>query len=410
MPVSDLLTNPILIEWGSLILRWAHVIAAIGWIGSSFYFIALDLSLRKHDGLPAGVGGETWQVHGGGFYRMQKYLVAPSELPKELTWFKWEAYATWLSGFAIMVWIYYIQADIYLIDPAVMRLPKWAAIGISIGTIILAVPIYNALCKSPLGQNEYAFAAVGFVLLVAAGWGFLQLFSPRAAFLQLGAVMATLMAASVAHVIIPNQRKVVADLIAGRTPDPALGKAAKQRSLHNNYMTFPVVLLMLSNHYPLAYASQHAWAVMGLIIVAGAAGRHALNLHHRSGAYPIWPWLVAALALALAISASLDTRRLAPAAAVQGERAVPDEHRDPRFVAAVEVVQTRCAMCHADEPVWAGIQVAPRGVRLDTPEEIARHAHVIRVQAVMSRAMPPGNVTEITAEERQVLAAWLERR
>jgi uncharacterized membrane protein len=408
--VLDLLAGPVLLEWGGTLLRWAHVIAAIGWIGSSFYFIALDLSLRKREGLPPGVGGEAWQVHGGGFYRMQKYLVAPAELPKELTWFKWESYATWLTGFFLLVWVYYAQADLFLIDPAVARLPLTTAILVSAGSLVLGWVVYDALCKSPLGRNDAALAAVGFVLLVFAAWGYGKLFSPRAAFLHLGALIATLMTASVAHVIIPNQRKVVADLLAGRTPDPALGAAAKQRSLHNNYLTLPVVFLMLSNHAPLAYSGPLAWLVAGLIIAAGAVIRHAFNVHHRTHAYPLWPWLAGAALILLAVSASLGPRIWQTPPGRAAERAAPDEHQDPRFLAAVNVVQTRCAMCHAAEPVQLGVGVAPRGVRLDTPEEIARNAHGIHVQSVLTAAMPPGNMTDMTAEERQTLAAWLERR
>lgn len=409
--MQDLLSNPILLEWGSLLLRWVHVIAGIAWIGSSFYFIHLDLSLRKFQGLPQGVSGEAWQVHGGGFYRMQKYTVAPPELPKELTWFKWEAYATWITGFALLVWIYYLQADIYLIDPAVRTMPAWLGATIGIGSLVLGWIVYDRLCKSPLGKNDVALGLVGFVLIVAAAWGYQQIFGPRAAFVHTGALVGTLMVASVAMVIIPNQRIVVADLIAGRTPDPALGAAAKQRSLHNNYLTLPVIFLMLSNHYPLAYSSIYAWAVVALVIVAGAVIRHYYNEGHAGRGHPWWTWGVAALCLAVAAWISAATPRIgATSPALAQERAVPDEHANPRFTAAVEVVQMRCAMCHAEVPVWAGIGAPPRGVRLDTPDEIRRHAKMIAVQSVLTYAMPPNNLTNMTLEERQVLAAWLERR
>jgi uncharacterized membrane protein len=266
--------EPHLSEWVSQLLRWVHAITAIAWIGSSFYFIHLDLSLKKRDGLPAGVGGEAWQVHGGGFYRMQKYLVAPVELPKELTWFKWESYSTWITGFFLLVWIYYLQAELYTIDPAVAALQPWQAAAIGIGALVVGWLVYDGLCKSPLGKNDLALGIVLFVFIVAAAYAFTLVFNGRAAFLHVGAMVATWMSASVAMVIIPNQKKVVADLLAGRTPDPALGLEAKQRSAHNNYLTLPVLFLMLSNHYPLAWSSRWSFLIVGLIVIAGAVVRH----------------------------------------------------------------------------------------------------------------------------------------
>ncbi|MFL4988501.1 MAG: urate hydroxylase PuuD, partial [Microvirga sp.] len=262
--------DPQLSEWASQLLRWVHVITAIAWIGSSFYFIHLDLSLKRPEGLPAGVGGEAWQVHGGGFYRMQKYVIAPPELPAELTWFKWESYATWITGFFLLVWIYYLHAELYTIDPAVAALEPWQAAAIGIGALVLGWIVYDQLCKSPLGDNEAALAAVVFAFIVAAAYGFTLVFNGRAAFLHTGAMVATWMSASVAMVIIPNQKKAVAALIAGRVPDPALGKEAKQRSTHTNYLTPPVLFLMLSNHYPLAWSSRWSWAIIGLVGIAGA--------------------------------------------------------------------------------------------------------------------------------------------
>ena len=236
--------DPQLSEWASQLLRWVHVITAIAWIGSSFYFIHLDLSLKKPEGLSAGVGGEAWQVHGGGFYRMQKYVIAPPELPAELIWFKWESYATWITGFFLLVWIYYLHAELYTIDPAVAALEPWQAAAIGIGALVLGWIVYDGLCKSPLGGNDAALGAVVFAFIVAAAYGFTLVFNGRAAFLHTGAMVATWMSASVAMVIIPNQKKAVAALIAGRVPDPALAREAKQRSTHNNYLTLPVLFLM----------------------------------------------------------------------------------------------------------------------------------------------------------------------
>lgn len=399
--------DPYLSEWVSQILRWTHVITAIAWIGSSFYFIHLDLSLRKREGLPTGVGGEAWQVHGGGFYRMQKYMIAPPELPRELTWFKWESYATWLTGFFLLVWVYYLHADLYTIDPAVARLSTWQAAAIGIGGLAVGWLVYDGLSRSPLGRNDVALGAVVFVYIIAAAWAFSLLFNGRAAFLHTGAMIATWMSASVFFVIIPNQRKVVNDLLAGRQPDPALGKQAKQRSLHNNYLTLPVVFLMLSNHYPLVWSTSWAPAVVGLVVIAGAVIRHFFNSRHAHQGSPWWTWGVAAAALALAAYLSvigrptLDDAPAGQAAAVEAT---------PAFETAVLTIQSRCSMCHATEPAWAGIAAPPKGVRLETPEDIARHAEAIRMQSVITHAMPPNNLTEMTLEERRAVATWLAER
>ncbi|HEX8664581.1 MAG TPA: urate hydroxylase PuuD [Beijerinckiaceae bacterium] len=394
--------DPYLSEWAGQLLRWVHVIAAIAWIGSSFYFIHLDLSLRRGDALPVGVGGEAWQVHGGGFYRMQKYVVAPPELPQELTWFKWESYTTWISGFFLLVWVYYLHAELYTIDPAVAALAPWQAAGVGIGALVAGWIVYDRLCKSPLGRNDVALGATVLALIVAAAYGFTLVFNGRAAYLHTGAMVATWMSASVGHVIIPNQRKAVAELIAGRTPDPALGREAKQRSTHNNYLTLPVLFLMLSTHYPLAWSSRWSWAIVGLIVVAGAVVRHFYNARHAGRPSPWWTWGVAAACVALAAWLSIAGKPgEASAAAPSGAlAAVPSDE-------AVAAIQSRCSMCHAGAPLWPGIAVAPKGVRLETPQDIARHAREIRVQAVITHAMPPNNLTAMTLDERRAVAAWL---
>jgi uncharacterized membrane protein len=338
---------------------------------------------------------------------MQKYTVAPPELPKELTWFKWESYATWISGFFLIVWIYYLQADLYTIDPAVRGLAGWQAALVGIGGLAVSWVVYDRLCKSPLGRNDVALFAVLFVYILAAAWAFTQVFSGRAAFLHTGAMIATWMTASVAMVIIPNQRKTVNELLAGREPDPALGKQAKQRSLHNNYLTLPVIFLMLANHYPLSWQSRYSVAIVGLVLVAGAVIRHFFNSKHANGSTPWWTWGVAAASMALAAYLSVIGK--------PGETAVPTAAAaaaapTPAFENAVLAIQSRCSMCHMGEPVWAGIAAPPKGVRLDTPEEIARHAEAIRVQSVMTHAMPPNNVTEMTPEERRAVADWLKER
>jgi uncharacterized membrane protein len=387
-------------DWVSLIVRWIHLITGIAWIGASFYFIHLDASLRRSGGLPAGVSGEAWQVHGGGFYRMQKYLVAPAELPAHLTWFKYEAYSTWLSGFVLLGLIYYLSADLYLIDPAVMDLPVWGAILISVASLGLGWVIYDRLCRSPLGANTALLCALGFAFLVAATWGYTRVFSGRGAYIHAGALIGTIMVANVFFVIIPNQKIVIADLIAGRQPDPALGAQAGQRSLHNNYLTLPALFLMISNHYPLSFATRWNWLIVGLVIIVGAVIRHFYNMRHAGRPSPWWTWGVAAAAMALVVWLS--------AAWPGGEERAAAPASEPVAFAEVEnIVLSRCSMCHAAEPVWEGIVAPPKGVRLDTPEMIRRHAPEIQRQATLTHAMPPGNITEILPEERQILAAWI---
>jgi uncharacterized membrane protein len=396
----------VLWEWAELAVRWLHVVAGIAWIGSSFYFIALDLSLRQRPGLPEGAGGEAWQVHGGGFYNMVKYLVAPARLPDELTWFKWEAYTTWLSGMALLALVYYLQAGLFMIDAAVLDLAPWTAVVISLGGLALGWVVYDLLCRSPLGRNDVALALVGFVFLVALAFGFTLLFSGRGMMMQLGALIGTMMVANVFLVIIPNQKKVVADLLAGRQPDPKLGAQAKQRSLHNNYLTLPVIFTMIANHYPLAFASRWNWLILAVVLAMGAVIRHFFNTKHRTGKVPLWTlgWTWGAAAAGLAAIVWLS----AQPATRPGAAALPPEVDTAALGLEVEnVVLSRCSMCHAAEPLWEGVRVPPKGVVLETPAQIRAHARAIGLQAVTTHAMPPGNVTFIEEEERQTLAAWL---
>lgn len=388
----------VLTEWLSLILRWLHVIAGIGWIGSSFYFIHLDLSLKHREGLPGGVKGEAWQVHGGGFYHMIKYMVAPARMPDGLTWFKWEAYATWLSGFALLVLVYYLGAELYLIDKSVMDLSAPMAAAVAFASLAAAWLSYEALCRSPLGKNETALALTGYVFLVALTYGFTHVFSGRGAFTQIGALIGTIMVANVFVVIIPNQRKIIADLVAGRDPDPALGEAGKQRSVHNNYLTLPVVFLMISNHYPLLYATRYNWLIVAIVLAIGPVIRHFYNSRHAGKGDPWWTWGVAVAGMAAVAWLSAAGPREAKTGALPA---------GVTFAAIEEVVMSRCSMCHAGEPVWAGIATAPKAVRLDTPDHIRAQARQIEINAVRSHAMPPGNVTEMTAAERRTIAAWL---
>jgi uncharacterized membrane protein len=386
----------VLTEWLSLIVRWLHVVAGIAWIGSSFYFIHLDLSLKPRTGLPQGVQGDAWQVHGGGFYHMVKYLVAPARMPDELTWFKWEAYTTWLSGFALLVIVYYLGADLYLIDRSVLDLTAVTAAGIAFGSLVLAWLFYEALCRSALGRHEVALALVGYVFLIALTYGFTHVFSGRGAFTQIGALIGTIMVANVFVIIIPNQKKTVAALLKGETPDPALGAEGKQRSVHNNYLTLPVVFLMIANHYPLMFATRFNWLIVAIVLAIGPVIRHFFNSRHEGKGSPWWTWGVAAAGMiAVAWLSGAGPGGLGPRA----------DKVDAQ--AAENTVLVRCSMCHRGEPVWPGISTPPQGILLDTPESIRRHARLIEINAVRSRAMPPGNVTEMTPQERAVLAAWL---
>ena len=388
----------VLTEWLSLIIRWLHMVAGIAWIGSSFYFIHLDLSLKARAGLPAGVQGDAWQVHGGGFYHMIKYLVAPARLPDGLTWFKWEAYTTWLSGFALLVLIYYVSAELYLIDKSVLDMSEPTAAAIAFGTLLVAWLIYEGLCRSPLGRHEVALALVGYVFLVALTYGFTHVFSGRGALTQIGALVGTIMVANVFIIIIPNQKKTVDALLKGEEPEAVWGEDGKQRSVHNNYLTLPVVLLMISNHYPLIFATRFNWLIVAIVLAIGPVIRHFFNSRHEGKGSPWWTWGVAAAGmLAIAWLSGLGPRQTSGAAALPAVDAA----------AAHDVILSRCSMCHMNEPIWPGVHSPPKDVLLDDMDNIRRHARLIDINAVRSRAMPPGNITEITDQERQIVGAWI---
>jgi uncharacterized membrane protein len=387
----------VLTEWAGSILRWLHVVAAMAWIGSSFYFIHLDLSLKPRAGLPEGVKGDEWQVHGGGFYHIMKYLVAPAKMPDSLTWFKWEAYTTWLSGFGLLVIVYYLGANLFLIDKSVLDMTAAQAAGIAFVSLVISWLVYEGLCRSPLGKHEVALALVGYVYLVALTYGFTHVFSGLGAFTQIGALIGTIMVANVFVIIIPYQKKTVAAMLAGQEPDPLWGQLGKQRSVHNNYLTLPVVFLMLSNHYPLFFATRYNWLIVAIVLAIGPVIRHFFNSRHEGKGSPWWTWGVAAAGLAAVAGLSAA----GPATLVSA--ALPPT---PKFAQVQNIVLGRCSMCHAAEPVWAGIPTAPKGVRLDSAEEILRHAELIDAYAVRSQAMPPGNITEMTSKERLLLASW----
>jgi uncharacterized membrane protein len=391
---SLLAVDPYLTDWLDLLTRWLHVIAGIVWIGSSFYFIALDNHLRppKDDrDAEAGVGGEAWEIHGGGFYNVQKYRVAPRALPEQLHWFKWEAYTTWLSGFALMVVLYYVDAETYLIDQDVADLSTGVAIAISVSLLAAAWIVYDVLCRL-LGARPLVLAATLLALVTLASWGIGELFSGRAVYLQVGAMLGTMMVGNVFFVIIPAHWELVRAKQAGREPDPAANERAKLRSVHNNYLTLPVVFTMLSNHFPFTYGRSYAWLILVVLLVIGAWVRHFFNLRHAGRT--VWAIPVTA-ALALAVLAILIRPQEESSAGTP----------PVAFAQVARIVEDRCAACHSDRPTR--VDAAPKGLELDTPAEIKAQAEAIDQQTVQTRAMPLGNVTAMTQAERELLGRWI---
>ena len=397
----------VLWDWVQIAARWVHVVVAIAWIGSSFYFIALDLGLQKVPHLPPGATGEEWQVHGGGFYHIQKYMVAPEAMPEHLTWFKWESYSTWLSGFTMLVLVYYMGAEFFLIDPEVMDLTVWQAIAISLASLAFGWIIYDLICKSRFGDDNTRLMIGLYVILVGMAWFYVHVFSGRAALLHLGAFTASVMSGNVFFVIMPNQRVVVADLIAGRAPDPKYGKIAKQRSTHNNYLTLPVILLMLSNHYPLIFATEYNWVIASLVFLMGVTVRHWFNTRHARKGSPHWTWFVTALLfLVIAWLSTAPLRHRAPEAAMTRSDLI--YAAAPGFGDVTAIIQGRCAMCHAREPGYDGIAFAPKGVLLETPTDIAHEARRIYLQAGLTHAMPPANLSYMEPQERAAIVKWFQ--
>jgi uncharacterized membrane protein len=391
---SLLALDPYVTDWLNLLARWLHVIAGIAWIGSSFYFIALDNHLRPprdEREREAGIGGESWEIHGGGFYNIKKYLVAPRVLPETLHWFKWEAYTTWLSGFALMIVLYYLNADTYLIDKSVADLSTGEAVAISIGLLAAAWLVYDVLCRL-LASRPFILAAVLLGLNTLAAWGIGHLFSARAMYLQVGAMLGTMMVGNVFFVIIPAHWELVRAKQAGREPDPAANARAKLRSVQNNYLTLPVVFTMLSNHFPFTYGHSYSWLILVVLLVIGAWVRHFFTLRHLGRT--VW-WIPVSAAIAIAVLAILIRPQ---SKSLAGTPAVP-------FAQVASIVDQRCAACHSQHPTK--VDTAPRGIKLDTPEEIKAQATAIEQQAVQTQAMPLGNVTGMTRAERDLLGRWI---
>jgi uncharacterized membrane protein len=380
-------------QWLTLALRWLHVIAGVAWIGSSFYFNWLEGNLRPPKREQPGVAGEVWSVHGGGFYVVQKLELAPEELPKTLHWFKWEAYTTWLSGFALLVLVYYMSGPAYLID-ANSPLSFPAAVAVGLSTLGLGWIVYD-LVSSWLGERPRAFAAVGFALASAVAWGLTELLGSRAAYIHIGAMLGTIMAANVFFVIIPSQRELVGAKLEQRAPDPAPALRAKQRSLHNNYITLPVLFIMISNHYPVTYDHRFNWLVLALLSLTGAVIRHWFNLKNR-GHWNRW-MLPAAAAAMLALAFGT-----APRSATQGAGGAP-----VAFSEVWAVIGQRCTPCHSRAPSDQVFTSAPNGVMFDTPEQISGYVAQIQTRVVATHNMPLANKTGMTEAERELIARWI---
>ncbi|MBV9131649.1 MAG: urate hydroxylase PuuD [Chloroflexi bacterium] len=384
------------LEWGNLLIRWLHVTAAMAWIGTSFYYIALDYHLiepKNPDAEEAGVGGEAWEIHGGGFYRVEKYLVAPRALPSPLHWFKWEAYTTWLSGFGLLIVLYYANANTYLVDRSVADIPAWVAVLISLAILIAAWHVYDGLCRILERRGRLLAAAIAVVIALTA-FGVSHVLSPRAAYLQVGAMIGTWMAANVLFIIIPGQKELVRAKQEGREPEAIYGIRGKQRSIHNNYLTLPVLIAMLSNHFSFTYQHPQGWLILLALMGLGAWVRHFFNLRNQGRV--VWA-IPASAAVGVVVLAVL----VAP-------RAAPSSGANVTFAQAQAVIRQRCAPCHSIAPTQPGFTAPPNGVTFDTSDQIVGRAQDIYQQAVVTRNMPFGNLTNITDDERNLLAAWVQ--
>jgi len=390
-----------ILDWANMLLRWVHVITAIAWIGSSFYFVWLDNSLTKPtapDLKEKGVDGELWAVHGGGFYNPQKYLTAPKQLPENLHWFYWESYSTWMSGFALLVVLYLFNASTFLIDKNVFDMSPGAAVGFAVSYLLIGWIVYDSICRL-FNKNDRLVGILVAIYIAAAAYVACNIFSGRAAFLLTGAMIATIMSANVLAWIIPGQRKVVAALKAGQPVDPIHGKRGKQRSVHNTYFTLPVLFAMLSNHYSMTYAHKYNWVVLILIMLSGVLIRQFFILKHKGKINVLWP---AAGVAALGVVAVMIAPQPRPAVAKGAEAAAATVS----FAKVQEVMNARCVQCHAEQPKM--MPTAAKGIKLETPEDIKAHAQLIYQQAVQQKAMPLGNVTQITDDERALLGQWFE--
>jgi uncharacterized membrane protein len=388
-----------ILDWLNLGVRWLHFIAGVAWIGASLYFVMLDMSLappKDPTDAKRGVFGELWAVHGGGFYQSQKFLTGPKGEPlsDNLHWSKWEAYTTWLSGMALLAIIYWYGANAYLIDRSVMELSVPTAIAISAASLVVGWLVYDVLCKTI--RHELTLSIIVYALLVAAAWGYSQVFGGRAAYVHTGALIGTIMVWNVFFHIIPGQKRMVADIRAGREPDPTPGVIGKQRSVHNTYFTLPVLFIMISSHYPMTYGHSHGWAILAVFMLAGALIRQYFVLRHVGRNLVALPAVAGLLLLGLAVLIAPSPRATAPATA-----------GGVGFAKVQPIIAERCTVCHAAKPTFPGFQQPPGGLAFDTPEQIRAAAPRIHQQTIATQAMPIGNLTKMTDEERALLGMWL---
>lgn len=393
--------DPYFYDWIQMLVRLLHVITAIAWIGASFYFVWLDNSLEdppqwKKD---KGIKGDLWSIHGGGFYEVAKYQLGPEKMPKHLHWFKWEAYSTWITGMFLLILIYYVGAHSFMIDPAKADLTAWQAIALGLGTIVIGFLIYEGLCRTPLVDKELIFGLLLVAIITVLAWMLSQFIGDRAAYIHIGALIGTCMAANVFTTIMPSQRALVAAVEKGEAPDPIYGLNAKRRSTHNNYATIPVVFIMLSNHSPMTYSHEYGWAILAALILIGAWARHFFNLKHKGIVKPsILVSAVAAFILLIIIAKpqplpSFDS----------GQRIITDNE-------AFSIVMERCATCHSRQPTDDIFKVSPGGVYLETGADILRQLDRIEARSLLTHDMPFLNKTEMTLEERSLLASWIQHR
>ena len=402
-----------LTEWLNLGIRWIHMIVGIAWIGASFYFVWLENNLNRANPRE-GLSGDLWAIHGGGIYHLEKYKLAPPQMPENLHWFKWEAYTTWLSGVALLMVVYYLNPSLYLVLPGSDLSPA-AAVAIGFGSLIVGWFVYDLLCDSPLGKTPALLGLVLFVLVIAACWGYSQIFSGRAAYIHTGALIGTIMVGNVFRIIMPAQRALVKAIEESRTPDPILPAKGLLRSRHNNYFTLPVLFIMISNHFPSTYGSQYNWLILAALGALSVLVRHYFNTRHDSNRFA-WALPAAAvgmicLAFVLSPNRQPVPQNLAPTTPEQASIGEQQEGTATHsaFNKVSSVIEERCTVCHSAKPTSPLFSAAPAGVMFDTPEQIQQMAAKIHAQTVASQIMPLGNITQMTQEERDLLASWIEQ-
>nr|WP_272891873.1 urate hydroxylase PuuD [Stutzerimonas stutzeri] len=414
-------------EWLNLSIRWIHMIVGVAWIGASFYFVWLENNLNRANPRD-GLSGDLWAIHGGGIYHLEKYKLAPPQMPENLHWFKWEAYTTWLSGVALMMVVYYLNPSLYLIAPGSEMAPAMA-IAIGFGSLIVGWFVYDLLCDSPLGKKPALLGLVLFVLVIFAAWAYSQVFSGRAAYIHTGALIGTIMVGNVFRIIMPAQRALVAAIEQNRTPDPVLPAKGLLRSRHNNYFTLPVLFIMISNHFPSTYGSKYNWLILAGISVLAVLVRHYFNTRHDSNRFA---WALPAAAVGMICLAFVTAPNRQPSAPnlapTSPEQASMSEQQtgtsnateadadageadagNSEFAKVRSVIDERCTVCHAAQPSSPLFSAAPAGVMFDTPEQIRQQAAKIHAQSVASQIMPLGNMTNMTQDERDLLGAWIDK-